>query len=193
MDEKKFYDSIRKDLFLGKISGDQFKGIAAILAEYKARKWTDDRRLAYVLATVFHETAKTMQPIREYGLGKGYDYGKKLDRGNGSKSRVPYTTPDQLYYGRGHVQLTWRSNYLTLGRLTGYDLLSTPDLMLQMDVSIKVCFEGMLKGSFTGVGLASYFTATKEDPVNARKIINGLDKAELIAGYYRTFLKALRA
>ncbi len=29
-----------------------------------------------MLATVYHETAKTMQPIEEYGRGVGRDYGK---------------------------------------------------------------------------------------------------------------------
>ena len=30
----------------------------------------DDRWLAYMLATAFHETARTMQPIREFGAGR---------------------------------------------------------------------------------------------------------------------------
>jgi hypothetical protein len=58
-------------------------------------------------------------------------------------------------------------------------------------------FEGMTKGSssfgdFTGRCLEQYFNNTTEDAVNARKIINGLDKAELIAGYYNKFKDALK-
>jgi putative chitinase len=37
-----------------------------------------------------------------------------------------------------------------------------------------------------------YFNDVTDDPVGARKIINGTDKAELIAGYHRGFLIDLK-
>jgi putative chitinase len=191
MNTKAFYDSIRSTLFKGSLSSPQFKGMEAILAEYSRLCVNDLRKLAYIFATVYHETSRTMQPIEEFGKGRGYDYGKKLKR-----SRVPYAKPDKLYYGRGLVQLTWYENYAYMGKLLGLDLLNNPELLLDMEVSIRVTFEGMLKGKssfgdFTGKALENYFTPELTDPVNARRIINGTDKAQVIAGYYKLFYNAL--
>lgn len=186
MNSKSFYDSIRAELFKGAISSKQFEGIEAIISEYNKQCVSDVRKLAYILATAYHETAKTMQPIAEYGKGKNYGYGKKLNM-----SRKPYTTPNQLYYGRGFVQLTWYENYEAMGKRLGLDLLNNPDLMLTLEPSIQTMFIGMKMGMFTGKKLSDYFNHTKTDWVNARRIINGTDKAELIAGYAKTFYKAL--
>ena len=49
----------------------------------------------------------------------------------------------------------------------------------------------MTQGLFTGVNLARYFNDQREDWVNARKIINGLDKAEVISLYARKFMLCL--
>lgn len=192
MNKGLFFDTIRVDLFAGKLSTKQVEGIEAILDEWEKRKLTDLRRLAYILATVFHETAKTMQPIEEYGKGKGRKYGKKIKR-----SGVAYSVPDKIYYGRGWPQLTWYENYELMGRLTGRDLLNHPELMLVMEVSAEVTFEGMLKGAssfgdFTGKCLEMYFNDKTEDWVNARRIINGLDAADIIANYGKLFYNALK-
>jgi hypothetical protein len=48
-------------------------------------------------------------------------------------------------------------------------------------------FAGMRKGIFTGKKFADYFSANKTDWVNARRIINGTDKARLIAEYAQDF------
>ena len=58
-------------------------------------------------------------------------------------------------------------------------------------------FEGMTKGDsmigdFTGKCLEMYFNNKVDDPINARRIINGTDKARLIAGYHNKFLTALK-
>lgn len=186
MDEKKFYDTIREGLFKGSISQSQFEGIQHILEAWDNKDITDTRYIAYALATAFHETAKTMQPIAEYGKGKGYDYGKKLKR-----SRKPYTTPDKLFYGRGYVQLTWYENYAAMAKLLAVDLLNNPDLAMQPEIAARIMVRGMLNGDFTGKRLADYFNEKITDPFNARKIINGLDKARLIQGYYNIFHKGL--
>jgi putative chitinase len=41
--------------------------------------------------------------------------------------------------------------------------------------------------------LKDYFNSAKDDPENARRIINGTDKAKLIATHYTAFLAAIRA
>lgn len=193
INRKHFFDTVRENLFKGTFSQGQVEGMDAILDRWEASGLTDLRWLAYMLATTYHETAKTMQPIEEYGKGKGYRYGKKIKR-----SGIPYKTPDKIYYGRGYVQLTWYENYETMGRLLGADLLNNPELALNPNIASQIMFEGMTKGNshfgdFTGKSLENYFNDKKEDWVNARKIINGLDKAELIAGYGKKFMAALKA
>lgn len=189
---KHFFDTVRDNLFGGSMNQGQVRGMEAILREWEKRELTDLRWLAYILATTYHETAKTMQPIEEYDKGKGYRYGKKIKR-----SGIPYTLPDKIYYGRGYVQLTWYENYETMGRLLHTDLLNQPELALVPEVAAEIMFEGMTKGNsnfgdFTGKSLENYFNDKKEDWVNARRIINGTDKADLIAGYAKKFYTALK-
>jgi len=59
-------------------------------------------------------------------------------------------------------------------------------------VALRAAFEGMIKGMFTGRKLADYISAERHDFVNARRIINGTDRASLVAGYAEAFLFALR-
>jgi hypothetical protein len=193
INRKHFFDAVRDNLFNSSFTQEQVEGLDAILDRWEAQGLADLRWLAYMLATAFHETARTMQPIEEYGKGKGYKYGKKIKR-----SGIVYTSPDKLYYGRGYVQLTWHENYETMGRLLGVDLLGNPELALHPKIAADIMFEGMTKGNshfgdFTGKSLENYFNDTKDDWVNARRIINGTDKAELIAGYGKKFYTALKA
>jgi putative chitinase len=123
-----------------------------------------------------------MQPIEEYGKGKGRDYGKRL-----KMSRKPYTDTTALLYGRGFVQLTWHENYDKAGRKYGINLLQNPELALRLDIATKIMFDGMYEGWFTGKKLADYFNNAKTDWIGARRIINGTDKAGLIADHAQKF------
>lgn len=192
MNKKLFYDTIRTSLFGGRLTQKQVEGIDFKLEAWNNSGLQDIRWLAYMLATSYHETAKTMQPVAEYGKGKGKRYGKKIKH-DGSA----YVFPDEIYYGRGDVQLTWYENYDEMGRLISLPLLENPDLALIPEVSAIIMIEGMTKGKsgkgdFTGVSLENFFNDSKDDPLNARKIINGLDKAALIAGYHNKFLEAIK-
>lgn len=186
IDRNEFMASVKASLFHGPITQKQADGMNAIINEFERRLLQDRRWLAYMLATAFHETARSMAAIEEFGKGRHYDYGKKLKR-----SRIAYTSPDVLYYGRGLVQITWYENYEMMGNVLAIDLLYHPDLALRLDVAVKIMYEGMLHGLFTGVSLSKYFTAANADWVNARKIINGLDRAEMIGNYGKLFLNAL--
>ena len=182
MQSSKFFPSVRKSF--GKLNQAQVDGFNAILNEWDKQKLTDPRHLAYMLATAWHETAHTMQAIREYGRGKGRKYGAK-DAKTG-----------QVYYGRGLVQLTWDYNYKKMGKILGLPLYEKPDLALDPAVAVQIMFEGMLSaksfdGDFTGRSLENYFNKKVNDPVGARAIINGKDRAKLIAGYHVKFLDAL--
>lgn len=193
IDRKYFYEQVRAQKLFGKLKNSHVQGIDAVFDEWDRQPNLKDLRwLAYMLATDYHETAKTMQAIEEYGKGKGRPYGKKIKH-----SGISYKTPNKLYYGRGLVQLTWYENYELMGRLIGIDMLNNPDLALQLDVSVKIMFEGMLRGAssvgdFTGKCLEMYFNNNTEDWRNARRIINGTDKAELIADYGKRFFACLR-
>lgn len=174
MDRDAFFAGVRNAPFDGRLSQLQVDGINAILDEWDRRKLTDLRWLAYMLATTFHETARTMQPIREFGRGKGMRYG---------------TT----YYGRGFVQLTWEANYRKASAVVGVDLVAHPDRALELPIAATIMFDGMIKGWFTGHKLADYIDGAKCDYVQARRIVNGTDRAVAIAGYAASFARALTA
>lgn len=79
-----------------------------------------------------------------------------------------------------------------MGKLLNYPLLKYPELALEPEISARIMIEGMTRGisnrgDFTGVSLENYFNNHKEDPINARRIINGLDQAKKIADYYNKF------
>jgi len=193
MNYKNFYESIRLSLFKGKISQSQFEGIEALLNECNTQDVTDKRQIAYILATAFHEVAGTMQPIAEFGKGKNRTYGHKVWH-----SGKTYNDVDHIYYGRGHTQNTWRENYVMLTKAAkkqgrDWDFENNPDLLLQIEPSAWATVYAMKAGSYTGVSLSKYFKDNQTEWVKARKIINGLDKAELIAGYAKKFYDALLA
>ena len=60
-------------------------------------------------------------------------------------------------------------------------------------LAAQVMFAGMSQGWFTGKKLSDYFKDGKADWKNARRIINGTDKADTIAGYGKAFYRALQA
>jgi hypothetical protein len=192
MNRQAFLFEIDKSLFGGQLNSTQIAGINFKLDAFIQVRITDIRWIAYMLATSYHETDKKMQPIEEYGRGRWKRYGSKI-----MYSGRPYEYPDKLYYGRGDVQLTWYENYELMGRLLGIPLLEQPELALRPDISAKIMIEGMTKGKsnrgdFTGVSLETYFNSYKDDPVHARRIINGLDQANKIAGYHYKFLESIK-
>ena len=185
-----FFNSVRSSLFGGSLSQSQVDGMNYLLEIWETffegpnprdgNKW-----LAYCMATAFHETGKKMQPVEEVGKGKGKKYGVATG---------PY---NKIYYGRGHVQLTWDYNYkkaqeqLQKNYNIDMPLYQHPEKMLQNEPSALVLYDGMTIGWFTGVGLPKYFNSTTEDPENARRVVNGTDKAAMIAGYYWKFKPAI--
>ncbi|SFG64736.1 hypothetical protein [Methylobacterium gossipiicola] len=179
IDRAAFFDAVRRSPFAGHLTQPQVDGMGAILTACPASVSID--AAAYCLATTFHETARTMQPIEEFGRGKGRKYGPTG------------------FWGRGYVQLTWEVNYAkatkrlrSLGILkASEDLVKTPNLAMRPDVAAAILFYGMIEGWFTGKKLGDYFAPGRADPVGARRIINGTDCDKLIAGYQAQFRAAL--
>lgn len=193
---KIFFDHVRP-IFGGTITQAQVDGIEAILDTWDASpEFTDLRWLAYMLATTKHETAHTMQPISEYG-GDTYFFNSYDPEGDNPvlAGILGNTQPGDgvRFKGRGYVQLTGRRNYTRMASLTGVDLVSDPDLALDSKVAALIMFQGMKDGLFTGVGLPKYFNPTTDDWVNARRIINGTDRAGMIAGLGQAFYTAIKA
>ena len=192
IDRKKFYDTFRVQ-FHPTLTQSQVDGYNAILDYWETADLTDLRWLAYILATAYHETGQLMAPVRE-GFAKT-DAGsikavtRLYDQG---RIHQNYAKPDangNSYFGRGLVQLTWADNYKRMGNALGMgtQLYDNPALVLDLDISVKILFKGMIDGLFTGHSLADYFNATKTDWQQARKIVNGMDKAAQIADYARRF------
>lgn len=180
INRRNFFDRVRQSLFGGRLKQAQVDGLQMILHRWDTHHARDDDRwLAYMLATVHHETDRTFRPIREYGRGKGREYG------------VACGPDGQIYYGRGFVQLTWMYNYKAMSAFAGCDLVQEPDRALEPEISTIILFEGMMRGTFTGRKLADYFSGEKENWVQARRIINGMDKANLIADHARHYYDAI--
>lgn len=144
---------------------------------------------AYMLATTKRETGSTWLPIEEYGKGKTKKYGKKVEVTDKSGKKHKHT-----YYGRGYVQLTWDFNYKTVSDKLGMgeDLYIHPEKALEKDIAYKIMSYGMRNGIFTGKKLSDYIAGNSVDYYNARRIINGTDKAKLIQGYAESLEQLLR-
>lgn len=138
--------------------------------------------MAYGFATAWHEAR--LAPIEEYGKGSGHAYGKPGKYG-------------QPQYGRGLVQLTWDANYERADKELGLGgkLLQDFSLALKPEIAADILVGGMEAGWFTGKKLADYIgdRGTPGGFTGARRIINGTDRAALIAGYAEKFQEALDA
>jgi len=179
IDRRLFYSRIRSALFGGTLQQSQVNGIEAILNCWQRHYPNGDPRwLAYILGTAHHETDRTMQPIEEYDKGGNRLYG----RADGETGCT--------YYGRGFVQLTWKENYEKVGNILDMDLVRHPEIASKLEPAAEIIVKGMVNGWFTGARLSWYFNGEKEDWYNARRIVNGLDRANLVAGYAKTYYQA---
>jgi len=204
---------------MGMLSPNAREGLDYLLGCLEAdRHVTDIRHGAYMLATTKLETANTFRPIHEHG-DRAYfikRYGSQTRVGK----ELGNDTPEEgaTYAGKGFTQTTgennsemlekilpqeypeviarWEAKHgrkfdLTVGDQPGDDqdnmaLLDPEIAYINMSVSMR-------KGLYTGVGLRKYINGEKCDYINARRIINGTDAAEKIAGYAVIIEAALRA
>lgn len=187
-----FFDQVRQDF--GRLKTSQVEGFETIL---RASEGLPRSHRAYLLATAWHETARTMQPVRETLAKTDAAAVNRLEKawksGNLPSVKTPYWRFDQqgkTWLGRGYVQLTHKDNYQKAAALVGADLLGNPDLAMQPDIAAKVLVEGSEIGMFTGKKLRDFLPGNYRE---ARRVINGLDKATLIAGYAGQFERALQA
>ncbi|MEM6404521.1 MAG: peptidoglycan-binding protein, partial [Cyanobacteria bacterium P01_D01_bin.116] len=156
--------------------------VPVILSEAQRSGVTDAGQIAYILATAELESQLGLY-MEEIASGEQYEglpqYGN-TQPGDGVR-----------FKGRGYVQITGRRNYTDWSQRLGIDLVSNPELAEQPDIAAKILVQGMRDGTFTGKELSDYINGGNRDFVNARRIVNGLDKAQQIATDAQRYYQAL--
>lgn len=194
-------------MFGGTLSQSQVNGFERLLDVWFADYAKDGsvEELAYNLATSKHETAATMQPITERG---SRSYFNKYEPGTRIGKVLGNTKPGDgyRYRGEGDVQNTGRRNAAKatkrLNEVFGInvDLVKNPEKRGDPLISAHSIFLGNREGWWTGRDLGNYIDGINEEDdedfreyVKARAVVNGSDRARLIAGYAIKFEAALRA
>lgn len=157
-----------------------------IISECHEQRMVQAEQIAYVLATVEWETNHTFDPVKEaYWLSEDW-----------RKKNLRYYP----YYGRGFPQLTWEENYQKYSGIIASkyemdapiadipDLVANPDMALDPNISAFILVHGFINGTFTGRRIEQYIDAEGCDFFNARRCINGVDKASEIAQIAVEFL-----
>ncbi len=186
MNRADFFTSIRRKF--GPLSTSQVQGIEHIL---DAAAGAPLSHQAYMLATAWHETGRAMQPVRE---------APRLSEGWRKRNLRYYP-----HYGRGYVQITWLKNYRWLdaacasaGLTNPGDILADLDLAMRADIAALALRKGLEEGRYDSQGktmaqrLPSKGTATREQYINARYLVNVQDKADLIEDYAQIIERGLR-
>jgi predicted chitinase len=156
--------------------------VAALIETGRARQLTT-AQIAYVLATAEHES-DSFSTLEEYASGDGYE--GRNDLGNSQPG------DGRRFKGRGYVQLTGRRNYASYAAITGFDLERFPIILMNWPaLSVFVIVDGMLRGIYTGRRLDQFVNSGGHDFVNARRVINGLDRADKIAAQATEWMKEL--
>lgn len=175
-DPAAFFAQVRTEF--GALTTPQVEGFNVLLKHMAA--WDVDDT-AYGLATAWHETNATMQPVAEaYFLGKNAEAWRKKN--------LRYWP----WYGRGYPQTTWEPNYKRADDRLGLggSLMKNPDRMLEPEVAAPTMVKGMEEGWFTGKKNSDYAPG---EYVKRRAIINGTDEAQKVANYAYGFERALKA
>lgn len=218
MNRSAFYASVRQrasGVFGTSLSQAQVNGVEAILDEAE-RRGTPLFHLAAMLGEAYHETGGRMQPVIE-----NLNYSAKRltevwpTRFPTIASAKPYANNPQklankvyggrlgnvgpndgwIFRGRGLPQITGRENYEEHG------IAGNPEAAAEMATAVRILFDGMTKGTFTGKKLSDfdYFVTRNPDVPGfkyyaSRAIINAdvARNGALIAGYAKAFEKALR-
>lgn len=144
-------------------------GHTRLILATAGRLGLSNQQTAYVLATAFWETNRTMLPVEE-----AYYLGSKAERYRQGLRYYPW-------HGRGFVQLTWEANYIRAGKEIGADLTTDPARAMDPQIAAEVLVRGSRDGWFTGKKLSHYINDGRADYVSARRIINGTDCARQIA------------
>lgn len=215
-DRKYLFELLRNAPFGGSLKEAQVRGVTLIL-DVCEKMGLPLHFIAYILATAFHETGGTMKPIRESLNYSADALVSKFSRsrisvadarkyGRTSKQKANQSAIANLIYGgawglknlgnklvgdgwrfigRGFVQLTGRRNY------EFYGIDDNPDAAQEPDRAAEILVKGMVDGTFTGISLWRYLSGEEFNAVAARAVVNGSDKASLVARHYDAIYQAL--
>lgn len=208
MNRELFYTALRRrhsGVFGTRLAQKQVEGMENLLNVWEQHFHADPiDLLAYDLATAFHETAHTMQPITERGSRayfSKYEPGTQLGRVLGNTLKGD----GFRFRGEGHVQNTGRRN----ARVASHRLNESFHLNIDLEVnpskrgdpfiSALSLFLGNKEGWWTGKDLLKYLDGEDESDaedlrefINARRVVNGTDKAKKIGIYALSFERALK-
>lgn len=184
MQRSVFYAALRRrdsGVFGTSLTQAQVNRLEAILTRLDEKR-IEPAQAAYILATAYHESDR-FRTMEEYASGAAYE----------GRATLCNTQPGdgKRFKGRGFVQITGRRNYTDWARRLGVDLVGNPALAARLDHATTILIDGMMRGTFTGRKLPDYVAGAKKDFVNARRVVNGTDRAGLIANHARAFEKAL--
>lgn len=139
---------------------------------------TDEKQIAYILGTAFHESDR-YQTYTEYASGSAYE--GRSDLGNNQPG------DGVKFKGRGYVQITGRANYQKFSKILGKDFIRNPKGMQDPNVAAFTLVYGMKNGTFTGARVGEFVGGNRANYEGARATVNGSDRASLIAGYARSY------
>jgi hypothetical protein len=160
---------------------DLNRGLTRAIIEECKRQGLLRNQVAYVLASCSWETNHTLRPVEEaYWIPRAAEWRKK---------HLRYWP----WYGRGLIQITFERNYKFAEDQLGVPLTKRPELALDDGIAIEIAVTGMREGWFTGKKLSDYVTLEKSSFVQARRIVNGMDKARSIADLAKLYDAALKA
>lgn len=214
-----FFNNIRSQLFGGTLTGPQVEGINADLDGCSGLPLSF---VAYILATDYHETGKTMQPVSE-----NLNYSVDALKQKYAPRRISYAQADE--YGRrdgrpanqkaiantiyggawgndnlGNTQPNdgWDMRGRGKAQITGrrnyrvFGIENAPEKALEMAKAVFILVKGSVEGLFTGKKLSDYLPknrpATIDEFISARPVINRTDKASEIGRIALIFQSALQ-
>jgi predicted chitinase len=169
------------------VNENSLENLSLILLECCFYGVNDKSHVAYILASAHHESGMGKQ-MTEGADGRAYE--GRVDLCNNQPGDGP------RYKGRGFVQITGRCNYtfykeFLLTRGLNFDLVNAPQRATEREIAAIILVHGMRSGRFTGSRLAQFGSDCNFDFVNARRVVNGLDRAARIAAIARRYRTSL--
>ncbi|NEO43169.1 MAG: peptidoglycan DD-metalloendopeptidase family protein [Moorea sp. SIO4A3] len=156
----------------GRPTGDD---LARVIIRESIKHGVNQReQIAYILATAQHESVMGKLMV-EQTSGKQYE--GRRDLGNTSPGDGP------KFIGRGYIQITGKNNYTGWAQKLKISLVEKPELATEPKYALPMLIIGMRDGLYTGKSLTDYIRPGSVDYARARRIVNGSDRAQLIAGY----------
>lgn len=221
IDRRLFFDVIRQSIFDGGLTQMQVDGISAMLdeAERRGTKATHLAYLLATpmietggrfepITESLNYTASALK--RKFGgrisvadadkYGRTTDHpadqeaiGNRIYGGKFGREQLGNTEAGDGYKFRGRnlPQFTGRRIYTLLAQSTGVDVVRDPSRALELRIGVAGMFDAMETGWFTGKKLSDYLDGPTPDFVNARRTINGVDRARDIAAFAEKFLAAI--